>query len=42
MFTGDVVQQVELGSALSVILLFLMSVMTIISTNLLKKMRKEG
>lgn len=42
MFTGDVVQQVELGSALSVILLFLMSVMTVISTNLLKKMRKEG
>lgn len=42
MFTGDVVQQVELGSALSVILLLLMSVMTIISTNLLKKMRKEG
>ncbi|QQP69498.1 ABC transporter permease subunit [Carnobacterium sp. CS13] len=42
MFTGDVVQQVELGSALSVILLLLMSVMTVISTNLLKKMRKEG
>lgn len=42
MFTGDVVQQVELGSALSVILLLLMSVMTFISTNLLKKMRKEG
>jgi putative spermidine/putrescine transport system permease protein len=41
MFTGDVVQQVELGSALSVILLLLMSVMTLISTNLLKKMRKD-
>ncbi|MCA9766780.1 MAG: ABC transporter permease subunit [Carnobacterium sp.] len=42
MFTGDVVQQVELGSALSVILLLLMSVMTISSTTVLKKMRKEG
>lgn len=42
MFTGDVVQQVELGSALSVILLLLMSVMTICSTTVLKKMRKEG
>ncbi|WP_156954853.1 ABC transporter permease [Carnobacterium funditum] len=42
MFTGDVVQQVELGSALSVILLLLMSVMTVISTNVLKKMKKEG
>lgn len=42
MFTGDVVQQVELGSALSVILLLLMSVMTVISANVLKRMRKEG
>lgn len=40
MFTGDVVQQVELGSALSIIMLLLMSVMTLISNNILKKVRK--
>lgn len=40
MFTGDVVQQVELGSALSIIMLLLMSVMTLISNLLLRKVRK--
>ena len=41
MFTGDVVQQVELGSALSLILLVLMGVTTILSTRLLAKLRKD-
>jgi putative spermidine/putrescine transport system permease protein len=40
MFTGDVVQQVELGSALSIVMLVLMSTMTLISNGLLKKFRK--
>lgn len=40
MFTGDIVQQVELGSALSLIMLLMMTIMTIISTQLLKKVRK--
>ena len=40
MFTGDVVQQVELGSALSIVMLSLMSIMTLISNGLLKKVRK--
>ena len=40
MFTGDVVQQVELGSALSIVMLVLMSTMTVISNSLLKKFRK--
>ena len=40
MFTGDVVQQVELGSALSIVMLVLMSTMTVLSNSLLKKFRK--
>lgn len=40
MFTGDVIQQVELGSALSMVMLFIMSFMTALSTYLLKKARK--
>ena len=40
MFTGDVVQQGELGSALSIVMLVLMSTMTVISNSLLKKFRK--
>lgn len=41
MFTGDVVQQVEIGSALSLILLVLMGVTTILSTRMLAKLRKD-
>ena len=40
MFTGDIVQQVELGSALSIVMLVLMSTMTVLSNSLLKKFRK--
>lgn len=40
MFTGDIVQQVELGSALSIIMLAMMSVMTLVSHLLLKKVRR--
>ncbi len=41
MFTGDVVQQVDIGSALSVLLLVAMGLVTIISGMLLKKDRGE-
>ncbi|MEY8371196.1 ABC transporter permease subunit [Aerococcaceae bacterium 50-4] len=42
MFTGDVIQQVELGSALSLVMLLIMGVMTLLSTFILKKTRKGG
>lgn len=42
MFTGDVIQQVELGSALSIVMLLIMGIMTLLSTFLLKKTRKGG
>lgn len=40
MFTGDVVQQVELGSALSLVMLIIMGIMTMFSTFLLTKKRR--
>ncbi len=40
MFTGDVVQQVELGSALSTVLATFMAVAIIINTNMTSKARK--
>lgn len=40
MFTGDVIQQVELGSALSLVMLIIMGVVTMLSTYLLTRTRK--
>lgn len=40
MFTGDVVQRVDLGSAMSMILILLMGLATVLSNFALKKLRK--